>query len=317
MSIARPLASVRRAAGAALLTACATIGWSLPAPAAAPPATPRTLPAGIEALAAYVPAAACDPHAKPGATALGRLLVRSYPGTSFGIDRTCGTNPTSEHNEGRAIDWMASVRDPARAAQARAVLTWLLSADAAGNSYANARRLGVMYIIWNNRMWRAYDPASGWREYRGCTTRLARSSDTTCHRDHVHISLSWEGAMGRTSFWTGRVAAPDYGPCRPHDLNWAPLYRTARAVPCPWYPRVNAPAGAPALLRKLTAYSGQWLRKGSTGGAVRAVQQTVHTTVDGRYGAGTAYAVAQWQRAHGLRASGVVTQTTWRALLGR
>jgi len=311
----RPRPSVRLTAGAALLAACATTAGSLPAQAVAPPATPPTLPAGIESLAGYVPVTSCDPHAKPGVTALGRLLVRTYPGTSYGIDRTCGSSPTSEHNEGRAIDWMVSVRTPARAAQANAVLTWLLAKDAAGNPYANARRLGVMYIIWNNKMWRAYDSGSGWREYRGCTTRTARSSDTTCHRDHIHISLSWEGAMRRTSFWTGRVAAPDYGPCRPRDLNWAPPYRTARTAPCPWYPRVTAPAGAPALLRKLTAYSGQILRRGSTGGAVRAVQEAVHTTADGRYGAGTASAVAAWQRAHGVPASGVMTQTTWRALL--
>jgi peptidoglycan hydrolase-like protein with peptidoglycan-binding domain len=78
---------------------------------------------------------------------------------------------------------------------------------------------------------------------------------------------------------------------------------------------VAAPAGASTLLRSLTAYSGQVLRSGSSGGAVKAVQQAVRTTVDSRYGAGTASAVARWQRAHGLTGSGVVSAATWRALL--
>jgi peptidoglycan hydrolase-like protein with peptidoglycan-binding domain len=37
--------------------------------------------------------------------------------------------------------------------------------------------------------------------------------------------------------------------------------------------------------------------------------------VDGRYGAGTARAVATWQRAHSLTGSGVVRADSWRALL--
>jgi hypothetical protein len=32
--------------------------------------------------------------------------------------------------------------------------------------------------------------------------------DTTCHRNHVHLSFSWDGALGRTSFWSGWVACP-------------------------------------------------------------------------------------------------------------
>ncbi len=312
-----PAHARRLGVATALLAACsATVVGAVPTHAAAPPpATPPAMPAGIESLAGYVPVTSCDPHAKPGVNALGKLLVKAYPGTSYGIDRVCGSSPTSEHNEGRAIDWMVSVRNPARAAQAGAVLKWLLAKDAAGNPYANARRLGVMYIIWNNKMWRAYDPSSGWREYRGCTTKPARSADTTCHRDHIHISLSWEGAMARTSFWTKRVAAPDYGPCRPRDLNWAAPYRKPNPTGCANYPRVAAPAGASPLLRTLTAYSGQVLRTGSTGGAVKAVQQAVRTTADGRYGRGTAAAVATWQRAHGLTGTGVVGFTTWRALL--
>lgn len=276
---------------------------------------PRGLPTAIERTAAYVGVSSCDPRSKPGVVALGNLLKRTYPGTSYGVARTCAATPSSEHDEGRAIDWMVSVRSPLRAAEAKTVIGWLLAEDTAGRTAANARRLGVMYVIWNNKMWRAYDPDAGWREYQGCSKKTARSSDTTCHRDHIHISLSWEGAMSRTSFWTKQVAARDYGPCRPRDLNWAAPYRVARAAPCPSYPRVKAPAGASALRKTLTAYSGQVLRRGATGAAVRAIQQAVRTTADGSYGPATATAVTTWQRAHGLPADGVLGHDTWRALL--
>ena len=121
--------------------------------------------------------------------------------------------------------------------------------------------------------------------------------------------------MARTSFWTKRVAARDYGPCRPRDLNWAAPYTAPNRTRCTTYARVAARAGASTLLRSLTAYSGQVLRIGSSGGAVTAVQKAVRTTVDGRYRAATTRAVATWQRAHGLTGSGVVGAATWRALL--
>ena len=307
----------RLASAGVILAAFAATIVAAPTPAAAvpTPSTPRGLPAAIEPLATYVAVASCDPRAKPGITALGKKLVASYPGSSYAIARTCGTSPTSEHNDGRAIDWMVSVRYPTRRAQATATLNWLFAKDASGRPYANARRLGVMYIIWNNKMWRAYDPTAGWREYKSCSTHPAPSYDTTCHRDHIHISLSWEGAMARTSFWTKRVAARDYGPCRPRDLNWAAPYTAPNRTLCATYPRVTAPAGASTLLRSLTVYSGQVLRSGSSGGAVKTVQQAVRTTVDGRFGAGTVSAVARWQRAHGITGTGVVSAATWRALL--
>lgn len=236
----------------AVLTACALVGGpsslmlaaTTPASAAtssttvtAPaPAVPAGLPTTLEQLASYVPANSCDPKAKPGTTKLGELLTATYPGTTYGISRTCGTDPlpTSEHYDGRAVDWMTSVRDPQGKANAQALIAWLFAADDAGNQYANARRLGVMYIIWNNRIWGSYRAADGWRAYSNCATATSVADDTRCHRDHVHLSLSWEGAMARTSFWTRSVAAPEYGPCRAADLNWAAPYGSKiRTTPCP------------------------------------------------------------------------------------
>ena len=280
------------------------------------PVTPSGLPSGLERLAPYVPANSCDPRAKPGATALAQLLVRTY-GSHYGVDRACGTDalPTSEHYDGRAVDFFLSVRDAGQKAEASAFLGWLFASDAAGNRYANARRLGVMYVIWNNKMWGSYRATEGWRPYSSCASHPGSAYDTSCHRNHIHLSLSWDGAMKRTSFWTNQVAAVDYGPCRAADLNWAGPYSVARTTPCPSYPHVSAPAGASALRRTLVTYSGMQLRRGATGPVVSAVQRVVGATADGSFGPATQAAVTTWQQAHAVAATGVVDAPTWRAIL--
>jgi len=316
--LARPLAFA-----AAALAATLVVAVPLPRADAAraaitvsPPATPPKLPTAIEALSGYVPQIACDPSPKPGAAALGRLLTHTYPGTSYGIYRDCGGGAmsTSEHYEGRALDWMDSIRDARQAAQAKAVLAWLLNSDAAHHPAANARRLGVMYLIWNNRIWSASDAGSGWVPYLNCAKHPETGWDTTCHRNHIHISLSWAGAMGRTSFWTDKVASTDYGPCRPADLNWAPPYRGANPRPCPRYARVKPPAGASAALVGLTMYSGVELRPGSSGPAVNAVQKALGV-VNGPFGPKTSAAVAAFRKKQHLTAVPLVDAAAWRALL--
>ncbi len=282
------------------------------------PHEPAGLPSGIEALSGYVPANSCDPHAKPGTTALGDLLRATYPGSSYGIDRTCGTDPlpTSEHYDGRALDFFRRVDVPEQRAQIRALVAWLFADDAEGRPYANARRLGIMYLIWDNRIWGSYRAADGWRPYAGCAARTSHAYDTTCHRDHLHVSLSWEGAMARTSFWTGRVAATDHGPCREDGLNWAAPYDGPRATPCPAASRPAVPSGASSLLRTLTTYAGMVLGRGDTGPVVAAVQRAVGAGPDGDFGPLTEGSLRAWQSAHGVTPSGVADAATWRALLG-
>lgn len=280
------------------------------------PAVPSGLPTAIEPLSPYLPQVSCRPASTPGAVALGDLLRATYAGTSYSIARDCGADGmASEHYEGRAVDWFVSVRKPDQAARATAVLNWLFASDAAGNRYANARRLGVMYVIWNNRIWGSYNPDAGWRAYGTCALRPDPSADTTCHRDHIHISLSWAGTMKRTSFWTRTVAATDYGPCAPSDLNWAGGYTTARATPCPAHPTVAAPAGASSALAALVRYSGATLGAGSNGVIVRAVQGGLGLTTDGRYGPATVAAVSTVQRARGLPATGALDAASWRGLI--
>ena len=193
----------------ALVAGALALGAS-PARAVAP-VTP-SFGAVADGFAEYDGQSLCSPTPKPGARKLAALLVRTYGPASIGISRACAQGGTSEHKEGRALDWMLSVRVPAQRAKVQAFLTWLLATDANGNRAAMARRLGIMYIGWNNRMWRAYG-TPGWGDLKGCSTTpamKASSYDTTCHRNHIHLSLSWDGAAGLTSFWTG---APLAGPC--------------------------------------------------------------------------------------------------------
>ncbi len=179
-----------------------------PASAAAVVPTAPTLPAAIEPLPAWQGVQLCDPVSRKGPLRLKALLAKTYGSTSFGITRACsGSTGTSEHHEGRALDWMISGK--AQRANAAALLSWLSAKDTAGNTYAMARRMGLMYVIWDNKMFRFYDPARGWTEYSSCLTTLSSSYDTTCHRDHVHFSFTWDGAAGKTSFWSGTaVTAP-------------------------------------------------------------------------------------------------------------
>jgi hypothetical protein len=279
-----------------------------------PPAT--AVPGDIEDLAAYVPAVSCTPTTRPGTEALGRLLVATYPGTSFGGARSCPATPDSEHHDGRAVDWMASVRDAGQKKQAEAVLDWLFAADEQGRPYANARRLGVMYVIWDNHIWGAYRTGDGWREYNGCDaeTKQAKSLDSACHRNHIHLSLSWAGAMGRTSYWTGAVAPEDYGRCRPADMSWAYGYKAPNPVPCPDVGRVRAPQGASLTLKTIVTYSGRSMKLGSSYPAVQAVQKAIGAEQTGTYSSSTVKKMKSWQRRHDLEATGRLSYATWRAL---
>lgn len=280
------------------------------------PAMPSGLPAGIEDLAPYVGQVSCDPKPKAGTLALARLLTATYPGTGYVVERECGSEPiASEHVDGRALDWTVSVRNTAQKAQADAFLGWLLATDKEGRPFAAARRLGVMYVIWNNTIWSSHDPLPGWQPYSTCASHPETSADAVCHRNRLHLSLSWAGAQQRTSFWSKRVADDDYGPCRPADLNWAPAYSTPTSTPCPVHPEVTAPATANATAVTLVKYSGATLSLGDSGPVVAAVQKALGVSADGDYGPFTADAVAAFQTAHKLTASGALDAATWRELL--
>lgn len=165
-----------------------------PAPSDVVPDPANVLPAGIEPYAPYDAQRSCSPSAKPGVLAFRTMILKSNPDTrSLGITRTCSAGGTSEHKEGRAWDWGARADQPAERAEAERMLDWLLATDEHGNTHAMARRLGIMYIVWNRHIWGAYRASEGWRSYHGANP----------HTDHVHFSFAWPGARAQTSFWTG------------------------------------------------------------------------------------------------------------------
>jgi peptidoglycan hydrolase-like protein with peptidoglycan-binding domain len=121
--------------------------------------------------------------------------------------------------------------------------------------------------------------------------------------------------MKRTSFWTKKVAATDYGPCRPADLNWSPPYSGPRGTECPRYPAISAPSGASSILTALVRHGGATVSSGSSGPVVRTVQQALGLSTDGGYGPLTTATVTTFQRARGLAPTARMDAATWRALI--
>ena len=165
-----------------------SMGLACPNGGKVSPGTP-SFGKSIEGYASYAGQSKCSPTARAGVVAFKSLLLATYPCTySGGITRSCSSGGKSEHKEGRAFDWMVKYPHPA----ADSVIKWLLATDKYGNKHANARRLGIMYMVWNRKIWGSYKASQGWRKYSGSNP----------HTDHIHFSFSWAGANKQTSFWT-------------------------------------------------------------------------------------------------------------------
>jgi len=269
------------------------------------------LPQAVEEPSPYLPQRSCDPVARPGLVAFRALMFATYGrGRDGGMVRACSIGRLSEHKEGRAWDWMLAANKPADRAVADSVLRWLT-----GNGAVNARRTGVMYVIWNGKIWSVYNQSAGWRTYKGANP----------HTDHIHFSFSWSGAMRRTSWWTGAVAPTDYGPCPLIAGQLAPRHTQPRYTPCPAAAPAPAPAPAPSPVPKngtvkvspLAKHYNTIVRKGSRGSAVSALQAALRMPSryrTGYFGGITHGNVVRFQKAHRLRATGVVGRPTWKAL---
>ncbi len=161
-------------------------------------------PAPIEDYASYQPQTRCRPKAKPGTVVLGTWMVEQYGGAFGGISRPC-SSATSEHQEGRAFDWTLDATRKVDRLRARAFLTDVLAADADGNAAAEARRMGIMYVIWNDHMysaWNAFAP----RDYLSSSCpSTTKCSATLRHRNHLHVSLTRAAGRGETSWYAGRL----------------------------------------------------------------------------------------------------------------
>jgi peptidoglycan hydrolase-like protein with peptidoglycan-binding domain len=242
----------------------------------------------IDIASAYQAQDSCDPVAKPGVSAFMNLMLSTYKtGVSAGVVRSCYLGGTSEHKEGRAWDWHIPSTTKDRAT-AQHVVGWLTA-----NHGEMARRFGIEYIIWNKHIWGVYRMADGWRPYSG-------ESD---HTDHLHFSFSWDGAMKRTSWWTGTpVTVADQGPCQPYAGQPAPIYTTRRTARCVTPP--TAPKSAYALV---------W--PGQTTSSVKVAQKALKVKIDGSFGASTRAALLAWQRSHKLPVTGVLDKATWAKLV--
>ena len=166
----------------------------------------------------------CDPNPKTGADRLRQLLKQVYGETVIGIYRDCDRGGTSEHKEGRALDWMYHWRNLEQRAKVESFLAWLIAPGEDGRPGANARRMGVMYVIWNGRIWGIYRADEGWRDVGGCTTDPAKvksNYDNYCHRDHLHLSMTWDGAAAMTSYWNPN--AQTLGVCEESPSTDVPL----------------------------------------------------------------------------------------------
>jgi hypothetical protein len=167
----------------------------------------QAIQAPVEPYASYQPQTACAPKAKVGTQALGRWVVRNYGGGYGRISSSCRGRSVSEHKEGRAFDWSLNAVKSADRTRAQRFFRAILATGPSGERAELARRMGIMYIIWNDRIYASYDQFRA-RAYKssGCK-RLATCSKTLRHRDHMHISLTRAGGFGRTSWYVGRVPA--------------------------------------------------------------------------------------------------------------
>jgi len=266
-----------------------TFGLAPDAEAAIPRPPSKSFSVPVDARTPYLPQVSCDPRSKPGVVAFGALMTARYKTGAKGTYRPC-QGDTSEHYESRALDWMLNVNNPTQKAIANSVTAWL-----SANNGAMARRFGISYIIWNRKIWSEYAPSRGWAAYKGAVP----------HTDHVHFSFSWDGAMKRTSWWTGRATrVADLGPCRVYAGQFAPLYWRIRTTPCP------ALRVAPVSVYRVAIL-------GQKSGEIALAQMYLGVRADGKFGASTFWTLLGWQSRAGVPVTGVLDKATWRRMTGK
>ena len=156
---------------------------------------------GIDDHASYQGQDTCSPAPKPGVLGFQAVVYARHPRTgSYGISRACNVGGRSEHKEGRAWDWKVNRFVPSERAAARDVIHWLLGRDRFGHRHARARRFGIMYMIWNKRIWL---PWSGWETYCVMNNGVCyrSGSPVSPHTNHIHFSFTWGSARKKTTWW--------------------------------------------------------------------------------------------------------------------
>lgn len=263
-------------------------GLSLAAIAIKAPPT-KVLPTTLDAAPGYQASTSCDPNDKPGILMFAELISAHWGMYRYHTSRQCVLGDGTQHAEGRALDWTMNAYDPTQKALGDAVVAWLAADDG-----ALARRFGIMYLIWDRQIWYTHRPTV-WQSYSGSSP----------HTDHIHFSFTWDGAMGRTSWWTGvPVTVSDVGTCRVYQGQYAPRYTTKRTTACPSQ-LPEAPWSAYAVTLP-----------GATGSHVSLAQTLLGVpTVDGEFGPATLGALLGYQETEGLPVTGVLDNATWARLV--
>lgn len=84
---------------------------------------------------------------------------------------------TSTHDQGRALDVFFPMENGAGGREGWAAAHWLV---------ANAERLGVAVVIYDDHIWSARRAAQGWRDYQHPS---GSTSVTDRHLDHIHVDV--------------------------------------------------------------------------------------------------------------------------------
>jgi hypothetical protein len=156
--------------------------------------------AQIGPYARYEPQTACTVVVRKGTRAFVDQLKARYGGRIIGITRPCNQGGQSEHKESRAVDWAIDARNAQQRQQFYRFFNEV-TATVNGHTDARARMQGIMYVIWNDRIWAAWNGFEPRPYLHASCSSVEKCSPTLRHVDHVHISLSWDGANGLTGWY--------------------------------------------------------------------------------------------------------------------
>jgi uncharacterized protein YgiM (DUF1202 family) len=110
---------------------------------------------------------------RPNAIRVHRAALARFPQirTYYGVRK----DPIPDHPSGHALDLMIPGYT-SRAGRA-------LGSEVAAWARANARSLGIQYVIWNQHIWNIQRDKEGWRYMAD------RGGDSANHKNHVHVTV--------------------------------------------------------------------------------------------------------------------------------
>lgn len=136
---------------------------------------------------------------KPDALRTMRCTKRQFP-----MIATIGgyyPSNTGEHPLFRAVDIMIpDYQTPQGKQLGDQVASWL---------QANWRPLGIMYVIWQERIWSVERADEGWRQCGGASASCYNGpDDSAAHRNHVHVSVYGNKGVVDTGGGDGKWGLP-------------------------------------------------------------------------------------------------------------